>query len=108
MSTTSIRRLATPVVAVLVFALAAAALVGAGIAIGSSARAVPGAAGSAAAAGGSVAGDLDALLAADQSAARASRGPPTRTSRSRACVAWRRAIDSSMAPCSSTFPRSAG
>jgi len=69
MSTMSIRRLATPVVAVLVFALAAAALVGAGIAIGSSGRAVPGAAGSATAAGDSVAGDLDALLAADQSAA---------------------------------------
>jgi hypothetical protein len=69
MSTMSIRRLATPVVAVLVFALAAAALVGAGIAIGSSARAVPGAAGSATAAGDSVAGELDALLAADQSAA---------------------------------------
>ena len=70
MSTLSIRRVATPVVAVLVFALAAAALVGAGIAIGSSARAVPrrGAA-SAAAAGDPVAGDLDALLAADQSAA---------------------------------------
>jgi len=72
MSTLSIRRLATPVVAVLVFALAAAALVGAGIAIGSSARAVPGTAGSAtgdSVAGDSVAGDLDALLAADQSAA---------------------------------------
>jgi len=69
MSTLSIRRLATPVAAALVFALAAAALVGAGIAIGSSARAVPGAAGSATAAGDSVAGDLDALLAADKSAA---------------------------------------
>src|SRR6478735_2001439 len=67
MSTMSIRRRATPVVAILVFALAAAALVGAGIAIGSSARAVPGAAGSAT--GDSVAGDLDAVLAADQSAA---------------------------------------
>jgi hypothetical protein len=71
MSTLSVRRLATQVVVFLVFALAAAALVGAGIAIGSSARSVAGtglAVGSAAAAG-SVAGDLDALLAADQSAA---------------------------------------
>ncbi len=71
MSTTSIRRLATPVVVVLVLALAAAALVGAGIAIGSSARSVSG---PVAGAGGTVAsdpvaGDLDALLAADQSAA---------------------------------------
>jgi hypothetical protein len=79
MSNMSVRRLATPVVVVLVVALAAAALVGTGIAIGSSARSVAGtgaaggiatAGGSAAAAGDTVAGDLDALLAADQSSAR--------------------------------------
>ena len=73
MSTTSFRRQATPVALVLIFALAAAALVGAGLAIGSSSRSLPGtgaADGSAAAAGGTVAGDLDALLAADQSAAK--------------------------------------
>jgi hypothetical protein len=76
MSTTSIRRLATPVVVILVLALAAAALVGAGIAIGSSSRSLAGSGptgGCAAATGDAIAGDLDALLAADQSTAPAAK-----------------------------------
>jgi hypothetical protein len=62
MSALSFRRLAIPAVLLLVVALAAAALVGAGMAIGRSASPV-------APAGDAVTGDLDALLAADQSSA---------------------------------------
>lgn len=62
MSALSLRRLAIPAVLLLVLAIAAAALVAAGIAIGSASSPV------ASAGGDPVAGDLDALLAADQSA----------------------------------------
>jgi hypothetical protein len=70
MPTTSIRRLAVPAVVVLVLALAAAVVLGAGVAIGSSARSVAGsdaASGPTSVAGDGTVGDLDALLAADQS-----------------------------------------
>jgi hypothetical protein len=78
MSTSVLRRLAIPAIAVLTLSLGTVALVGAGMAIGASARPVTGAGAagagmtsdSAAATADTAAGDLDALLAADQSAAR--------------------------------------